>query len=149
MGLLQNFIGSSAFFTSFSDLMKCFIRCFVMSLLNECRHFSRCFIICWHLTNIASLFSSLSSMAIVYSTASWIFLNLSATVVGANSFTSSPAVHLHNCTNFRCSTAHHSTYYCIYHFDTSHQRKPQGYISNIPWEQVYIMIYPAAMVTSQ
>ena len=37
----------------------------------------------------------------------------------------------------------------IYHFDTSHQRKPQGYISNIPWEQVYIMIYPAAMVTSQ
>ena len=37
----------------------------------------------------------------------------------------------------------------IYHFDTSHQRKPQGYISNIPWEQVYIMIYLAAMVTSQ
>ena len=37
----------------------------------------------------------------------------------------------------------------IYHFDTSHQRKPQGYISNIPWEQVYIVIYPAAMVTSQ
>ena len=36
----------------------------------------------------------------------------------------------------------------IYHFDTSHQRKPQGYISNIPWEPVYIMIYPAAMVTS-
>ena len=32
--------------------------------------------------------------------------------------------------------------------DTSHQRKPQGYISNIPWEPVYIMIYPAAMVTS-
>ena len=40
-------------------------------------------------------------------------------------------------------------YFIIYHFDTSHQRKPQGYISNIPWEQVYIMIYPAAMVTSQ
>ena len=36
----------------------------------------------------------------------------------------------------------------IYHFDTSHQRKPQGYISNIPWEPVYIMIYPTAMVTS-
>ena len=41
------------------------------------------------------------------------------------------------------------SYQDIYHFDTSHQRKPQGYISNIPWEQVYIMIYPAAMVTSQ
>ena len=40
-------------------------------------------------------------------------------------------------------------YTYIYHFDTSYQRKPQGYISNIPWEQVYIMIYPAAMVTSQ
>ena len=41
-----------------------------------------------------------------------------------------------------------SIYIYIYHFDTSHQRKPQGYISNIPWETVYIMIYPAAMVTS-
>ena len=40
-------------------------------------------------------------------------------------------------------------YVTIYHFDTSHQRKPQGYIiSNIPWKQVYIMIYPVAMVTS-
>ena len=43
----------------------------------------------------------------------------------------------------------YKAYIYIYHFDTSHQRKPQGYISNIPWEQVYIMIYPAAMVTSQ
>ena len=39
--------------------------------------------------------------------------------------------------------------FTIYHFDTLHQRKPQGYISNIPWEQVYIMIYPAAIVTNQ
>ena len=38
-------------------------------------------------------------------------------------------------------------YIYIYHFDISVQRKPQGYISNIPWEPVYIMIYPVAMVT--
>ena len=38
-------------------------------------------------------------------------------------------------------------YTYIYYFDTSLQRKPQGYISNIPQEQVYIMIYTIAMVT--
>ena len=37
----------------------------------------------------------------------------------------------------------------IYTILTPVQRKLQGYILNIPWEPVYIMIYPVAMVYRQ